>query len=106
MSNASAIPSRSSIAVGSWRAATRNSSSKHWRRVQLHLPNDVPLPQSEHIVDVARDGQRLAITTDRFSPELMQRIQETGAATLEVQRMSLEEIFVANVMRHRKELAQ
>lgn len=79
---------------------------EHWRRVQLHLPNDVPLPQSEHIVDVARDGQRLAITTDRFSPELMQRIQETGAATLEVQRMSLEEIFVANVMRHRKELAQ
>lgn len=79
---------------------------EQWRRVQLRMAPDAPLPQSEHIVETRRDGQLVAITTDRFTPELMARIGETGAATLGVQRMSLEEIFVANVMRHRKELAR
>jgi ABC-2 type transport system ATP-binding protein len=77
-----------------------------WRRVQLRMALGAPLPQGEHIVDAIRDGQLVAITTDRFTPELMARIGESGAATLNVQRMSLEEIFVASVMRHRKELAR
>ena len=77
-----------------------------WRRVQLRMAPDAPLPRSEDIVDARRDGQIVSITTNRFTPELMGRLTEAGAATLDVQRMSLEEIFVANVMRHRGELSR
>lgn len=79
---------------------------ENWRRVQLRMAPDAPLPQIGHIVETRRDGQIVWMTTDRFTPELMARIGESGATPLDVQRMSLEEIFVANVMRHRKELTQ
>ncbi len=79
---------------------------ERWRRVQLRMAPDTPLPEGKHIVHAMRDGQLVAITTNRFTPELMAAFDEAGAATLDVQRMSLEEIFVANVMRHRKELSQ
>ncbi|NLG75700.1 MAG: ABC transporter ATP-binding protein [Xanthomonadaceae bacterium] len=77
-----------------------------WRRVQLRMAPDAPLPRSEDIVDATRDGQIVSITTNRFTPELMGCLTEAGATTLDVQRMSLEEIFVANVMRHRGELSR
>src|SRR5512138_82901 len=79
---------------------------ERWRRVQLRLPSSAPLPQDERIVAANRDGQIVSITTNGFAPELMSRFNDEGAETLDVQRMSLEEIFVANVMRHREELSQ
>lgn len=79
---------------------------ERWRRVQLRMPPSAPLPQDERIVAANRDGQIVSITTNGFAPELMSRFNEVGAETLDVQRMSLEEIFVANVMRHREEIAQ
>jgi len=79
---------------------------ERWRRLQLQLGAGIRLPQSPEIVDLSVDGQFTTLTTDRFTPELATQIQQAGATILEVQRMSLEEIFVANVMRHRKERAQ
>ncbi len=79
---------------------------ERWRRVQLRMAPDTPLPQSEHIVEAIRDGHIVSITTNRFTPELMSRFSETGAEAMHVQRMSLEEIFVANVMRHREEASR
>jgi ABC-2 type transport system ATP-binding protein len=45
------------------------------------------------------DGQFVTLTTDHFSDETLARL---GGTVREVHRMSLEEIFVANVMHHRE----
>ena len=48
---------------------------------------------------IAWAGQFVTITTNRFSPDLVSYL---GVGVREVQRMSLEEIFVANVIHHRE----
>jgi ABC-2 type transport system ATP-binding protein len=72
---------------------------ERWRRIQLQVLPGTTLPDVPHIVGRAGDGQFITLTTDHFSEELVQRL---GGAVREVQRMSLEEIFVANVMHHRE----
>jgi hypothetical protein len=43
------------------------------------------------------------VTTNAFRPELPAAYEQSGASVRDVQRMTLEEIFVANVMHKRKE---
>ena len=45
------------------------------------------------------DGQFITLTTNQFSEGLLQLV---GPHVTQVQRMNLEEIFVANVMYHRE----
>jgi ABC-2 type transport system ATP-binding protein len=52
-----------------------------------------------------RDGRIAILTTNAFTPELPALCAAAGATVREVQRMTLEEIFVANVMHSRKERA-
>jgi ABC-2 type transport system ATP-binding protein len=77
-----------------------------WRRLHLQIGAGVRLPQTPEVVDLSVDGQFAWLTTNGFTTELATRVHEAGAKVLDVQRMSLEEIFVANVMHHRKECAQ
>jgi ABC-2 type transport system ATP-binding protein len=77
---------------------------ERWRRLHVRVPDCARLQQLPGIVDVAVDGQLATLTSNAFAPELAAGIQQAGATILDVQRMSLEEIFVANVMHHRKEL--
>jgi len=72
---------------------------ERWRRIHLQLPAGVALPELPHVVSRVQDGLFVTLTTNRFSPDL---ISFLGAGVREVQRMSLEEIFVANVMHHRE----
>ena len=72
---------------------------ERWRRIQLQLPAGATLPDLPHMVSHVVDGQFVTLTTNRFSPDL---ISFLGSGVREVQRMSLEEIFVANVMHHRE----
>ncbi len=72
---------------------------ERWRRIQLQIPAGVTLPELPHVVSRVADGQFVTLTTNRFSPDLVSFL---GAGVREVQRMSLEEIFVANVMHHRE----
>ena len=57
------------------------------------------MPDLPHLVSHAADGQFVTLTTNRFSKDL---IAFLGSSVREVHRMSLEEIFVANVMHHRE----
>jgi len=70
-----------------------------WRRVQLQLPAGAALPALPNIVSRNQDGQFVTLVTDRFSDGFAALL---GPHVREVQRMTLEEIFVANVMRHRE----
>ena len=76
---------------------------EQWRRIQLQVPPGSSLPEIPHVVNRVVDGQFVTLTTNRFSDDLVARL---GGAVREVHRMSLEEIFVANVMHHREARGQ
>jgi ABC-2 type transport system ATP-binding protein len=72
---------------------------ERWRRIQLQVPAGTSLPEVPYVVSRVVDGQFVTLTTNRFSDDLVARL---GGTVREVHRMSLEEIFVANVMHHRE----
>lgn len=85
-------------------ARDKESFLERWRRISLDVPAGVELPRLKDVVDMTL-GERLAtLTTDRYEPALHSLLEKTGARVTDVQRMSLEEIFVASVMRSRAEV--
>ena len=70
-----------------------------WRRIQLQLPEGAALPALPDLVSRNQDGRFVTLVTDQFSDGFAALL---APHVREVQRMSLEEIFVANVMRHRE----
>jgi ABC-2 type transport system ATP-binding protein len=78
---------------------------EHWRRLKLEVPSGVTLPTLAGVVDLDLSGHIATVTTNAHSDELVHAYVNAGATVHEVQRMTLEEIFVANVMASRKERA-
>src|SRR5262249_28255489 len=76
-----------------------------WRRLKLDVPEGAALPAPAGVVEVDVSGRVATVTTRRYAPELHEIYRHAGALVREVQRMTLEEIFVANVMASRKERA-
>lgn len=72
---------------------------ERWRRVQVRLPADAALPALPHVVGCERDGSFATLTVNGFNDDWLARI---NAPVQAVQRMSLEEIFVATVMHSRE----
>jgi len=75
-----------------------------WRRVHLDLPPDVAMPVLPGTVDTSVSGRVVVVTTSAYSAEVHAACQQAGVTIREVQRMTLEEIFVANVMSKRGEM--
>jgi len=71
---------------------------ERWRRLQLEVPAGKPLPPFTGVVDVASSGRTAVVTTKAFTPELPAFYTQAGAVVREIQHMTLEEIFVAEVM--------
>ena len=85
-------------------ARDKESFLDRWRRISLDVPAGVALPRLKDVVELTL-GERLAtLTTDRYEPALDVVLQAGGARITDVRRMSLEEIFVASVMRSRAEV--
>ncbi len=76
---------------------------ERWRRLSLDVPAHVELPALPGVVDVTRSGSMAVVTANDYRPELAAAYAHAGASVRDVQRMTLEEIFVANVMHKRKE---
>jgi ABC-2 type transport system ATP-binding protein len=74
-----------------------------WRRLQLDVPPGVTLPSLPGVTDLTASGRLATATTNAYTPELAAAFGRAGATVRDVQRMTLEEIFVANVMHSRKE---
>lgn len=79
--------------------------TERWRRLRLELPAGAVLPSLDGTVEVAGSGRAPVITTRRFSPALLEQFTASGVAVRAVEHLSMEEIFVLNVMSHRQEHA-
>jgi ABC-2 type transport system ATP-binding protein len=85
-------------------ARDKESFLERWRRLQIDIPQGVSLPSLPDVVEVSPAGRLATLTTSNYQPALHGAIERTGARIHEVQRMSLEEIFVASVMGSRGEV--
>lgn len=72
---------------------------ERWRRIEVQMPPGETLPELPNIVACASDGHFHTLTTNHFRDEQITRL---GTSVRNVQRMNLEEIFVANVMFNRE----
>ena len=77
---------------------------ERWRRIQLDVPEAAKLPPDTGLASIVSSGRSTVITTGNWSPALEQAYRDSGAVVRDVQRMNLEEIFVASVMSKRREL--
>jgi len=85
-------------------ARDKESFLERWRRISLEIPAGVTLPRLKDVVDLTLSERLATLTTDRYEPALHATLEQCGARVTDVQRMSLEEIFVATVMRSRAEV--
>ena len=76
---------------------------ERWRRLQLDVPPGVALPSLPEVTELTVSGRLATATVKDFTDDVAAAFTGAGATVREVQRMSLEEIFVANVMSSRKE---
>jgi len=76
----------------------KESFLERWRRLQIDIPQGVSLPPLDDVVEVSPAGRLATLTTSNYQPSLHSALERAGAHIHEVQRMSLEEIFVASVM--------
>jgi ABC-2 type transport system ATP-binding protein len=76
-----------------------------WRRIHLQVPPHVVLPTVDGVIDTHGDGRIIVLTTQAYAPGLLEAYTQAGATVHDVQRMTLEEIFVATVMHSRQERA-
>jgi ABC-2 type transport system ATP-binding protein len=73
-----------------------------WRRLRLLLPPDAVLPRLPGIIEVGGSERLPVLVTDSFEPAMLSAYSDTGATVQAVDRMTLEEIFVANVHSRRE----
>lgn len=84
-------------------AGDKEAFLERWRRLSLELPETTALPELPGVVGVARSARTAVVTACAFDDALPAAYQRAGAVVRDVQRMTLEEIFVATVMNERKE---
>lgn len=73
-----------------------------WRRLQCELAEGATLATLPKSADITRNGRSATVLTSDWSPDLEQHLAQAGATVHTAQRLSLEEIFVASVMRARR----
>ena len=74
-----------------------------WRRLHLEIDPGLDLPKPAGVVDLVVSGRTAVVTSNAYAPELEALYARAGASVRDVQRMTLEEIFVATVVRNRQE---
>lgn len=71
---------------------------ERWRRLRVELPPDLVLPVLPGVVDVKQSGRLAVATTNAFDMRLPNTYEAAGIRVHAVESMTLEEIFVTNVM--------
>ncbi|WP_395373297.1 ABC transporter ATP-binding protein [Marinicella sp. W31] len=81
----------------------KESYVESWRRMRLRWDSDKALPKHQGITETFRNGQSVVLTIKQADEEVKQLYQQAGADIQSIERMSLEEIFVAEVESSRVE---
>lgn len=76
-----------------------------WRRLYLDVPPGVALPPVPGVVQATTSGRVAIVITHAYIPGAEAAWAQAGATVREVQRMTLEEIFVSTVMHNRERAA-
>ena len=76
-----------------------------WRRLHLDVPAGVTLPPLRDVVETHDQRPHRDRHHQGYSPATEAIYAGAGITVRDVQRMTLEEIFVANVMNNRREQA-
>ena len=72
-----------------------------WRRIRFETPADFDMPELPAVAEAKQNGRLATVTTAQFAPEITERLKHRGAVIQSVDNMTLEEIFVAEVMSSR-----
>ncbi|HLT63882.1 MAG TPA: AAA family ATPase [Pseudohongiella sp.] len=84
----------------------KESFIEQWRRIQLDVPADWAAPRPDGVTDLVVSGHSAIVTINRWSQVLLNFYESTGAKVHSVQRMNLEEIFIASVMYKRAQIQE
>ncbi|MTV38025.1 ABC transporter ATP-binding protein [Duganella radicis] len=77
-----------------------------WRRLRLTNRDNQPLPELPNLRGVQHSGRLCALTVNEYDESLPARLSGAGLAVQAVERLTLEEIFLANVKHAKAEFAQ
>ncbi len=75
----------------------KESFLDRWRRLSLEIDPGTELELPEACSWTTRSGRHGVLLTERYSEEVLGSLRRQGAAVQEVQRMTLEEIFLTRV---------
>jgi ABC-2 type transport system ATP-binding protein len=78
-------------------SADKETFLDSWRRLRLLVPDGFVMDDLPDIVESQRSGQQLVLTSSNFDPSLEDKIKSSGATISEIERLTLEEIFLASV---------
>jgi ABC-2 type transport system ATP-binding protein len=81
----------------------KESFLERWRRLTLELPAEATLPLLPGVSSTQRQGMTTVVTTGAWSEGMEAVYRQAGASVRDVQRMTLEEIFVESVFERRRE---
>ena len=73
-----------------------------WRRIRFETPPDFDMPDLPSIASSKRNGRLATVTTSDFGPGITERLTNRGAIIQSIDNMTLEEIFVSEVMSSRE----
>lgn len=90
-------PRRVAASVVTSSGSDKESFLDSWRRLRLVVPDEFVLPAFPNIVESQRSGHQIVLTSSRFDSKFEASIRATGAAISEIERMTLEEIFISSV---------
>lgn len=80
----------------------KESYLERWRRIRFEVPEGSRTPTLPGVDNVQKTGRLVSMTTGKFEPDMPAVLQDQGAVIHGVENMTLEEIFVAEVMSSRQ----
>ena len=84
-------------------AGDKETFLDRWRRLRLDVPPGITPPSLPGTVETLTSGRQVIVTTKAYVAGLESRYTAAGLGVDAVERLTLEEIFVATVMHNRRE---
>ena len=80
----------------------KESFIENWRRIRLHTESHQIISVGQHVKEVIKQGRNTTLTVQQFDQSMLSEWTQQGAVVQQVEYMSLEEIFVAEVETNRQ----